>query len=79
MRISLLNILEIVQSWYRVGFHTEEQKKIADERIVICVTCDQFTQSGLDLYSCNACHCPIKAKVYSPRGPIACPLGKWER
>jgi hypothetical protein len=76
----MIDLLEIAQSWYRVGQHTPEQKEIADERLAVCNGCefkvDDFTRM---FHKCGACGCPIKAKVYSPRGAVACPKNKWAR
>jgi len=75
-----MDFLEIAQSWYRVGKHTDEQKALADERAAICNECEQKVHNDVLMYFlCKACGCPIRAKVYSPRGPVACPLKKWPR
>lgn len=75
-----MDLAEIAQSWFRVGVHTEEQKLLAEERTAICDGCDQKSYDTFRVfYKCNACGCPLQAKVYSPRGPIACPKGKWTR
>lgn len=76
----MIDFVEIAQSWFRVGKHTEEQKLIAEERTKICDGCDQKSYDAFRVYfKCNACGCPLQAKVYSPRGPDACPLKKWPR
>lgn len=76
----MVDLLEIAESWYRVAKHTPAQKALADERLAICDGCDQKVHNDLlMMYQCKACGCPLKAKVYSTRGPDACPRQKWSR
>ena len=76
----MVDLLEIAESWYRVAIHTPEQKALAEERLAICNGCDQKMHNDVTMmFQCKACGCPIKAKVYSSRGPDACPLQKWPR
>lgn len=76
----MVNLLEIAQAWYSVANHTPEQKALADERLAICDGCEFKKFSELvKMFKCDACGCPLKAKVYSKRGPAACPKGKWPK
>lgn len=80
MFLSMLDVVEIAKSWYRVASHTPEQKILADERLEVCRKCNEMKYNeALEYFKCNACGCPLSAKVFSPRGPSACPKGKWVR
>ena len=70
-------IQEIVQSYARMVNPTEEQKRLAEIRLLSCMTCDQFAENQLGIKYCKKCGCATKAKVFSPRGMQACPLDKW--
>ena len=73
-----LNIKEIVQSWAIKMNPTEKQKKMAEERYAICVTCPSNVKIFDKVWSevCNECGCPVQAKIFSPKHD-ACPLHKW--
>lgn len=49
-----------------------ERKRIAQERLKVCETCDQIE---LDTYRCKKCGCFMKFKTEIPFSD--CPLGKW--
>lgn len=70
-------IQEIIQSYARMVNPTEEQKKLAEVRLMTCVTCDQFAKNAVGIEYCKKCGCATKAKIFSPRGMQACPLDKW--
>jgi hypothetical protein len=72
------NLVEIAVAWKRAANPTEEQQRTAEQRISICDGCEhkefrKMTRS----FVCDACGCPLNKKVYSPKGPEACPKGKW--
>ena len=69
---------EIAIAWYRAAAPTPEQKKIADHRLEICNSCEQATQAKMGFFYCAACGCPLEKKIFSPKGPEACPRQKWE-
>jgi hypothetical protein len=73
-------ISEIVGAWV-VSFNpTPEQKKLAEKRYEICLSCEQYGKSRPvtgDEY-CKKCLCPIQKKVYTQRTHDTCPLGKWK-
>lgn len=72
------DLYEIFESW-KISFSpTEKQQEIAEERIRVCNECD-YKEYLAFTYICGACGCPLKKKVYSPKGKTACPLKKWER
>jgi hypothetical protein len=67
---------EIIMS-YATSFNpTEEQKKIAEERLEICSGCEFWVQSTMRDY-CSKCGCLTSFKVFSPLGSNACPEKKW--
>ena len=72
------DFLEIAVAWKRAANPTEEQQHAAEHRLSICDGCEhkefrKMTRS----FVCDACGCPLNKKVYSPKGPDACPKGKW--
>jgi hypothetical protein len=73
-----LNIKEIVQSWAIKINPTEKQKKMAEERYAVCVTCPSNVKVFDKAWSevCNECGCPLQAKIFSPKYD-ACDLHKW--
>lgn len=70
-------IQEIIQSYARMVNPTPEQKKLAELRLMTCMTCDEFAKNKIGLEYCKKCGCATKAKIFSPRGMQACPLDKW--
>lgn len=72
------DIKEIAIAWKRAANPTEEQQAVAEQRITICDGCEhkQF-QKVIRAFVCDACGCPLNKKVYSPKGPEACPKAKW--
>jgi ribosomal protein L37E len=73
------NIVEIMQAWKIRYNPTDEQQEIAERRAVVCDTCEfkEFKKLTRN-FVCGACGCPISKKIYSPKGPTACPKNKWE-
>lgn len=69
-------VKEILLSYMTAMNPTEEQQKIAEERLKTCATCDFWVQSSLRDY-CSKCGCTTSAKVFSPVGSAACPEKKW--
>ena len=69
-------IKEIILSYSAKFNPTEEQKKIAEKRLEICMGCEFCVQSAL-IYYCDKCGCFTSAKVFSPVGADACPEKKW--
>jgi len=67
---------EIAVSWYRAARPTAEQKRIANHRLEICGTCE-FAKETAGFHYCSKCGCPLEKKIFSPKGPIACPEKKW--
>jgi len=76
--MNIPNLLEIAVAWHRARKPTEQQQQVAEARLQVCDGCEyknfrMLTRS----YICDACGCPLSKKVYSPRGPEACPKNKW--
>lgn len=72
-------IKEIVGAWAASFSPTEEQKELAEERLVVCHGCEHNKLNVIHIRACELCGCPIQKKVFSPRGSDACPAKKWER
>ena len=54
-----------------------KQKETADERLAICQACPEAKVNQLNIHYCGACGCPLSKKIFSPKGPSACPQQKW--
>lgn len=72
------DISEIIHAWKIAAKPTPEQQEVAEQRAAICDVCEfkQYKQL-VHAYICSACNCPLSKKVYSKKGPTACPKGKW--
>ena len=72
------DLLEIAVAWKRAARPTEQQQHVAEQRLSICNDCEHKNFRHLaHMYVCDACGCPLNKKVYSPKGPGACPKNKW--
>jgi hypothetical protein len=72
------DLLEIAVAWKRAAAPTETQSRVADARLEICNDCEwKEYKKMIHMYSCGACGCPLNKKVFSPKGPEACPKNKW--
>ena len=72
------DFLEIAVAWKRAANPTPEQAAVADSRLAVCNSCEFKAFVELTRhYKCDACGCPLNKKVFSPKGPEACPKGKW--
>ena len=69
-------VKEILRSYIAKANPTEEQKEVAEKRLEICAGCEHWVQSPIRDY-CGKCGCTTSAKVFSPVGADACPMGKW--
>jgi uncharacterized paraquat-inducible protein A len=70
--------IEIAKAWIAAVNPTEEQQKIADQRIAVCNTCDfKKYNEVIDQYYCGSCGCILKGKIYSPVEK-SCPKGFWD-
>jgi hypothetical protein len=73
-------ISEIFHAWVAAANPTSEQQVIAEHRSNICDSCDKKVfMFPINSFICGECGCPLSKKVFSPRGPEACPLAKWEK
>jgi hypothetical protein len=72
------NLKDIFQSWLTSLNPTEQEVDTAHHRAAICFACPALKEkAGIPV--CGECGCFIKAKVFSKRGPVACPLKKWDK
>lgn len=69
-------IKEILISYATKFNPTDEQKEVAEKRLEVCMGCEHWVQSTIRDY-CGKCGCTTSAKVFSPKGAGACPMGKW--
>ncbi len=69
-------IEEIIES-YKISFNpSEEQERIAKNRLAICLDCPSWVKGAIRDY-CKECGCTTSKKIYTPKGSDACPLHKW--
>jgi len=81
----MIDFKEISTAWYNTLIHSNELKKLADNRFDICLECpskqEMFKGKEWSL-RCGECGCPLKGKVYTPKTYLdkkgSCPLGKWK-
>jgi hypothetical protein len=71
-------VKEILLSYAAALNPTEEQRELAEERLLVCVDCEHWVQGSIRDY-CNECGCTTSKKVFSPKGAAACPKEKWQR
>lgn len=71
----MVNVKQIIQSWYRLGFADKEIQNIAKERRGVCNACSSKKEL-LGVSVCGECFCPLHAKTFSPEN--SCPLNKWK-
>jgi len=73
----LSKFLEITKSWITAINPSDEQQRIADQRIAVCNTCEFRKYNDItNHYYCGSCGCPLAGKVYSPVEK-SCPKDKW--
>ncbi len=72
-----MNIKEIVKAWFTSFVGTDEQKKLAVERLDVCNSCEHIKTNQVGVIVCGNCGCPINKKIFSPIYN-SCPLKKWE-
>jgi hypothetical protein len=73
----LSKFLEITKSWITAINPSDEQQRIADQRIAVCNMCEFRKYNDItNHYYCGSCGCPLAGKVYSPVEK-SCPKDKW--
>ena len=76
----MLKIVEIAKAWIAAANPTPEQQLIAEHRASVCDACPKKAYNEtINLSYCSECGCPLSKKIFSPKGPEACPLAKWEQ
>jgi ribosomal protein L37AE/L43A len=82
-----LDFKEISKAWYNKLIHSNELKKLADARFLICLECPSkkemfHIKTTTWALKCGECGCPLKGKVYTPNTYLdkngSCPLIKWK-
>lgn len=75
----MANPKEILEAYLTKFFATDNQKHLAEQRINICMGCENKKYEGkgkLGFWRCVKCGCVLSGKVFT-RVENACPLGKW--
>lgn len=75
----LLKTKEIIKAWATSFNPTEEQKKIAENRLKVCKYCLYSKKKRLlikKIVYCKLCGCPLSKKVFSDN-IHSCPKDKW--
>lgn len=73
------NLIEIFKAWAAAANPTEVQKKLADERINICMKCEfrkEIFHNKNWSATCGKCGCPLSKKIFTDQYGT-CPLSKW--
>jgi hypothetical protein len=71
-------VKEIVTAWITSFNPTDEEKKLAEDRYEICISCDQRGNNLLGIEVCNSCGCPLSKKIFTQKQQDSCPLKKWD-
>ena len=74
----IAKIKEIVQSYAIAMNPTEEQRQIAEIRLITCMNCEHWAENAVGVEYCKLCGCATKGKIFTPRGLEACPEKKWK-
>lgn len=70
-------VSEIVTAW-AISFNpNDDQKKLADGRYEICLSCDK-RKKRLGIEICGECGCPLSKKIFTQKLNESCPLRKWD-
>ena len=76
-----MSIREIIDAWVRSYNPTDEEKKIAEDRLMICQDCPSyqditFGKIPKPFYVCKDCGCPIPKKIFA-KNKESCPKKIW--
>ena len=76
-----MSIREIIDAWVRSYNPTDEEKKIAEDRLKICQECPSYRSVTIakiskPFYVCNDCGCPIPKKIFA-KSKESCPKKIW--
>lgn len=70
--------VRIAKAWKKRFIHTDEEKKIADERLEVCKACpNRQLNEYFQFYECGICLCPLTALIYDK--VTGCKASKWSR
>ena len=67
-------LAEIIEGWSKLIWQDKETEKLAKERIVICLNCDDLK----DNQKCKICGCFMPAKVRSKKSNCPAQPPKWQ-
>lgn len=72
-----VDVKKIVLAWMTSINPNDDEKKLAEDRYNICLTCDQKNKNFLGIEECKKCGCPLSKKIFTLTDRETCPLGKW--
>lgn len=70
-------VKEIVSAWIKSFNPTDEERKLAESRYEICISCDKRGNNLIGVEVCKSCGCPLSKKIFTHTQEDSCPLGKW--
>jgi hypothetical protein len=68
-------VTDIVKAWARSFNPTDEEKRIAEDRLSVCIQCEFWEQGVVDI--CKVCSCMTSKKVFTKLDEQPCPKNKW--
>lgn len=74
----MISVKEIVISYANRLQASPEKVKRAELRYKVCSTCEFNKKTILDREKCTKCGCFLQGKIFTDRGPEACPEKKWK-
>lgn len=75
----MIDIKDILTSWITSINPSDLEKKLAEERMEICMSCEikrEFFHNKEWSAICGRCGCPLKKKIFTNQYGT-CPLKKW--
>jgi hypothetical protein len=77
-----LDVKKIVNAWITSFNPNEDEKKLAQDRYSICLSCEYRGKNIVSLEVCKKCGCPLSKKIFTnvdvKSKMTSCPLGKWD-
>lgn len=71
-------LTEIFQAWVAAANPTPEQKMLAEQRTMVCNSCEyRGFNKTFNVDICGVCDCILSKKVFTPVGAKGCPKKKW--
>ena len=73
------NPIEIINAWFISSNPNPTQKKLAEERMSICMKCEfkkEIIHNKKWSAICGSCGCPLEKKIFTDQYG-SCPKSKW--